>query len=368
VIHRDIKPENILLQGGHALVADFGIALAVQSAGGAGMTQTGLSLGTPQYMSPEQAMGERTIDARSDIYALGAVTYEMLAGEPPFTGPSVQAIVAKVMTERPPPHVLRDTIPPSVEHAVLTALAKLPADRFTTAAEFGIALRSDATHATMPSAIRSTPIAWPRTMIALGATGVVLLGVALWALTRSALAQSRMFDAALPDSALMSSAPDVASAGYGAPVLNLAVAATGDFVVYPVRHGDSTMLWYRSLIDASAHPITGTAGGTMPRLSPDASELAFVSANRVLVMPVSGGEQKRLLQADAPPTLDWVSPTRLFAIANDGVTLHWLDAETGASDASGMTITLKSRRYYGSWVGSQNRLLCGQGEGVFEDI
>ena len=101
VIHRDIKPENILLQGGHAVVADFGIALAVQSAGGQRMTQTGLSLGTPQYMSPEQAMGERTIDARSDVYALGAVTYEMLVGEAPFTGPSVQAIVARLITEEP---------------------------------------------------------------------------------------------------------------------------------------------------------------------------------------------------------------------------------------------------------------------------
>src|SRR6476469_9271399 len=101
VIHRDIKPENILLQGGHALVADFGIALAVQTAAGQRMTQTGLSLGTPQYMSPEQAMGERGIDARSDVYALGAVTYEMLVGEPPFTGPSVQAIVARLITEEP---------------------------------------------------------------------------------------------------------------------------------------------------------------------------------------------------------------------------------------------------------------------------
>ena len=127
VIHRDIKPENILLQDGHALVADFGIALAVQTAGGARMTQTGLSLGTPQYMSPEQAMGERTIDARSDVYALGAVTYEMLAGEPPFTGPTVQAIVAKVMTERPTSlRTIRDTVPAGVEHAVFTALAKLP--------------------------------------------------------------------------------------------------------------------------------------------------------------------------------------------------------------------------------------------------
>src|SRR5512141_2398470 len=101
VIHRDIKPENILLHDGSALVADFGIALAVQQAGGQRMTQTGLSLGTPQYMSPEQATGERQIDARADVYALGAVTYEMLAGEPPFSGPTVQAIVARVLTEEP---------------------------------------------------------------------------------------------------------------------------------------------------------------------------------------------------------------------------------------------------------------------------
>src|SRR5512141_1586938 len=120
VIHRDIKPENILLHDRQALVADFGIALAVQSAGGERMTQTGLSLGTPQYMSPEQAMGEKVIDARSDVYALGAVTYEMLVGEPPFTGPTVQAVVAKVMTERPTaPHAIRDTVPPGVEHTIL---------------------------------------------------------------------------------------------------------------------------------------------------------------------------------------------------------------------------------------------------------
>src|SRR5665213_2434571 len=120
IIHRDIKPENILLQGGHALVADFGIALAVQTAGGSRMTQTGLSLGTPQYMSPEQAIGEKSIDLRSDIYALGAVTYEMLTGDPPFTGSSVQAIIAKAMSERPTPlHTLRDTVPPGVESAVL---------------------------------------------------------------------------------------------------------------------------------------------------------------------------------------------------------------------------------------------------------
>ena len=137
IVHRDIKPENILLQDGHALVADFGIALAVQSAGGPRLTQTGLSLGTPQYMSPEQAMGERSVDARSDVYALGAVTYEMLAGEPPFTGANLQAIVAKVLTERPVAlRTVRDTVPASVESAVMAALAKLPADRPQRAAEF----------------------------------------------------------------------------------------------------------------------------------------------------------------------------------------------------------------------------------------
>ena len=142
IIHRDIKPENILLQNGHAIVADFGIALAVQSAGGARMTQTGLSLGTPSYMSPEQAMGERVIDARSDIYALGAVMYEMLTGEPPFVGPTVQAIVAKVVSAEPQrPTLVRASIGPAIEQAVLRALAKLPADRFATAAAFGEALR-----------------------------------------------------------------------------------------------------------------------------------------------------------------------------------------------------------------------------------
>ena len=100
VIHRDIKPENVLLHDGQALVADFGIALAVSHAGGSRLTETGLSLGTPHYMSPEQATGDRDVDPRSDLYALGCVLYEMLVGEPPFTGPTAQSIVAKVITER----------------------------------------------------------------------------------------------------------------------------------------------------------------------------------------------------------------------------------------------------------------------------
>ena len=141
VIHRDIKPENILLHDGSALVADFGIALAASKAGGSRMTETGMSLGTPHYMSPEQAMGEREITARSDVYALGCVLYEMLTGDPPFTGSTAQAIVARVVTETPRLLVpQRHTIPPYVEAAVFTALEKLPADRFASAKDFADAL------------------------------------------------------------------------------------------------------------------------------------------------------------------------------------------------------------------------------------
>jgi len=146
VVHRDIKPENILLADGSVLVADFGVALAVTNSSDRRMTETGLSLGTPQYMSPEQAMGERTIDGRSDIYSLSCVLYEMLAGEPPFTGPSSQAIVAKILTEAPPPVTgQRPATPPSVAQAIRRGLEKIPADRFATASEFATALRAPAT-------------------------------------------------------------------------------------------------------------------------------------------------------------------------------------------------------------------------------
>src|SRR5580704_11186460 len=141
VVHRDIKPENILLLDGQALVTDFGIAIDVSPSGITRMTDAGMSLGTPYYMAPEQAMGEREITPRVDVYALGCVTYEMLLGEPPFTGATTQAILAKVMTEKPGPIVARrDTVPLAVEKAVLTALRKLPADRFASAAAFSAAM------------------------------------------------------------------------------------------------------------------------------------------------------------------------------------------------------------------------------------
>ena len=152
VIHRDVKPENILLHDGQSIVADFGIALAVTAAGGTRLTETGLSLGTPEYMSPEQAAADQQLDGRSDTYSLGCVLYEMLTGEPPFTGRSSQAILAKLLTEQPVrPRTLRDTIPENVEAAVLMALAKTPADRFVTDAEFAEALSADVVRAAAPA-------------------------------------------------------------------------------------------------------------------------------------------------------------------------------------------------------------------------
>jgi eukaryotic-like serine/threonine-protein kinase len=143
VVHRDIKPENILLADDSVLVADFGVALAVTNSAGRRMTETGLSLGTPQYMSPEQAMGERTIDGRSDIYSLSCVLYEMLAGEPPFTGPTTQSVVAKVLTEAPPRvTALRPATPAPVAAAIERGLQKIPADRMASAADFAAALRA----------------------------------------------------------------------------------------------------------------------------------------------------------------------------------------------------------------------------------
>jgi serine/threonine-protein kinase len=154
IVHRDIKPENILLARRHALVADFGISRSLASAEGA-LTQTGMAIGTPGYMSPEQATGERSIDARSDIFALGCVLYEMLAGEPPFTGPTAHAIIARMMMELPRPiHATRDGVSEALDQITLRALAKVPADRYATAAQFGDALAT-----VMPASSASMPVA-----------------------------------------------------------------------------------------------------------------------------------------------------------------------------------------------------------------
>ena len=204
VIHRDIKPENILLHESEPLVADFGIALAVSEAGGERLTGTGFSIGTPYYMSPEQATGDRQPDARSDIYSLGCVLYEMLAGEPPHSGPNAQAVLARILTE-PPRELrkLRGSVPVALERVVAKSLSRFPADRYTTAAAFAEALsKSDAVepwsgltevHSAV-SGVSSKPIPVARrrpkfARVAPWIVAVVALGVAASSWLRPWLAQ-----------------------------------------------------------------------------------------------------------------------------------------------------------------------------------
>src|SRR5215211_137524 len=142
IIHRDIKPENILIEDGHAIVADFGIARAASALGERQLTQTGITLGTPAYMSPEQGTADKTIDGRADIYSLGCVMYELLAGEPPFSGPTAQVIIARhSLAEVPSLAIARGTVPEELEDVILRSLAKSPADRFPTAHDFAQALK-----------------------------------------------------------------------------------------------------------------------------------------------------------------------------------------------------------------------------------
>ena len=184
LVHRDVKPENIMLESGHALVTDFGVARAMSAAGGERLTSPGLAVGTPAYMSPEQAAGGGATDGRSDLYALACVVYEMLAGTPPFTGPTPRSIVARHLADAPPPiRVVRPGVPVAMEAAIATALAKVPADRFDTVTQFAAALRGAMSNSTpVPAAPAGTPGAstgtgWKRWGSLAGA-GAVIVGLA----------------------------------------------------------------------------------------------------------------------------------------------------------------------------------------------
>ena len=180
IVHRDIKPENIMLEGGHAVVADFGIARAVSAAGGDRLTATGMAVGTPYYMSPEQAAGDSGVDGRSDLYSLGCVLYEMLAGQPPFTGPNPQAVTRQhLVTEAAPVTNLRPTVPPEIAGALARTLAKNPADRFNPAAQFVQAISASAPAAPAPVR-RSTSAPFVTGLL------VIAIAAAAWALRPSA--------------------------------------------------------------------------------------------------------------------------------------------------------------------------------------
>jgi serine/threonine protein kinase len=282
VIHRDIKPENILLHDGSALVADFGIALAVSSAGGSRMTETGMSLGTPHYMSPEQAMGEREITARSDVYALGAMTYEMLLGEPPFSGPTAQAIVAKVLTEAPRPLTpRRHSIPPEVEDAVLTALQKLPADRFGSAAEFASALQ-DGTKARRKTAELHHPKVVGLRQRWLVGLGLVVLPLAAFLLGRES-GKSPPAPLTFGQSIKVTWDPAVEALP--------AMSPDGRSVAYASGTAARMRVFVRSVAGGRGLALTDDTSQVQshPRWSPDGSRVLFLQGGGVFSVPASGG-------------------------------------------------------------------------------
>jgi len=284
VIHRDIKPENILLHDGRALVADFGIALAASKAGSTRMTETGMSLGTPHYMSPEQAMGERDITARSDVYALGCVLYEMLTGEPPFTGATAQAIVARVLTEHPRPMLpQRHTIPPQVEVAVLTALEKLPADRYATAAEFAEALTSTnyAPRATMEMAAAGpAATAWKRRFALAAGMAVIAAILAGLGWTRARA------NADQPTTWQYLSLGDSVQLNFTLPALALSPDGEALVVKDNIQNG---RLWVKRWTDLEPVPIPGTERASNPVFSPDGESVAYVADGQLRKVRLSNG-------------------------------------------------------------------------------
>jgi eukaryotic-like serine/threonine-protein kinase len=349
VIHRDIKPENVLLHDGSALVADFGIALAISSAGGSRMTETGMSLGTPHYMSPEQAMGEREITARSDVYALGVVTYEMLVGEPPFTGPTAQAIIAKVLTDEPrPPTGQRKTVPPAIEAAVLTALAKLPADRFGSAAEFAAAL-------TAPSLPTRTRAAVPPSRLGLAAValGALLVGAGLGALV-------------------------VGRRGDGGPTFGAAFKVTyepsleihpalspdGRFLAYAGGNPLRTRVYVRQVSGGRPTLLTGdsTAVEVSPSWSPDGTRILFANGRGLFSVAASGGAPRQEAPARAAGPIIWSqwSPdgqTAAYVVADSiflkptGAAPRFLAASTSVTGCR--------------WSPDGTRLVCAAGNAYF---
>ncbi len=317
VVHRDIKPENILLQAGQALVADFGIALAVSAAGGTRLTETGLSLGTPHYMSPEQATGDRELDARSDVYSLATVVYEMLVGEPPHIGNSMQAIIAKILSDTPAPIArVRELVPANVDQAVQRALARSPADRFAGATEFAEALANPAF--TLPTTRAEIAVdsrasgSWNRMTLALAVLAVLMTVAALWGWLRPAPPkQVTRVSVHFPE--------DQDFAGFG----TFDISLDGSVTVYegPGESGLS-QLWARRWDALEAFPIGGTQGSVLPAISPDVQEVAFWAAGSVRVVPLQGGVSRTIATDSVRCCVRW-SP--------DGAWLYFNNRALGLS-------------------------------------
>jgi serine/threonine-protein kinase len=318
VIHRDLKPENILLHERQPLVADFGIALAVSNAGGNRITQTGLSLGTPQYMSPEQATGDRTIDGRTDIYSLAAVLYEMLTGDPPHTASTAQAVIAKVLTDRPRGvRASRQSIPVHVEAAIAHALEKLPADRFHSAQEFADALTGRNAYtpdATLVAAQRKESWVSSRTtLLALAAAVGAFAGLAAFGWLRSLPGANIYLETQLLPPAGRRFGMSAADFALSPDGLRLAfVAGTGQ--------GSGNALWIRALDTLDAFELRGTEHASMPFWSPDGRTLGFFSDGYLKTIPSIGGGIRTLCPAPGPLGGSWGSEGWIvFATGRSGV-------------------------------------------------
>jgi serine/threonine-protein kinase len=282
VVHRDIKPENILLHDGRPMVADFGIALALSAAAGGRMTETGMSLGTPHYMSPEQATADKEISGRSDIYSLGSVLYEMLTGNPPHTGSSAQQIIMKIIAENVEPVTkYRKSVPPNVAAAVAKSLEKLPADRFESAKAFAEALGNTAfttIHAAGSSGHRAGGRSFKRAFIAMSAVAVVALAAASAGWLRKQPEQPfRRFDLAMGDVA-----PH--------PQSDVVISPDGSTLAMATIGSDQSIYVRRLDGDPEFRKLAGTETGFNPTFSPDGQWIVFrKTSDRSLVKISVGG-------------------------------------------------------------------------------
>jgi serine/threonine-protein kinase len=307
IVHRDVKPENILLHGGHAMVADFGIALAVSAAAGGRMTETGLSLGTPHYMSPEQATAEKEITARSDVYSLGSVLYEMLTGEPPHMGNAAQQIIMKIITEPAKPvTVLRKSVPPNVTAAVAKSLEKLPADRFESARAFADAL-GNATFAVAGAASgwsgAHDPNAFRYRRLAFGSTAVVAVTLAalVWTLTHTALPV---------DDPVVRMTIDLPRGDrlYPSASQNIAITPLGDRVAFVAQNAAHVHTLIRRTSESVSREATATISNDLA-FSPDGRWLAYIDLNEIRKISVDGGAPLKVAALSSRTTrgLVWLS-------------------------------------------------------------
>lgn len=302
VVHRDLKPENILLHEGQPLVTDFGIALAVSNAGGARITQTGLSLGTPAYMSPEQASGDRIIDARSDIYSLAAVLFEMLTGEPPHTGPTAQAIIARLLTDEPPDvQSRRSTVPDHVDAAIRKALAKLPADRFSSVQLFADALVDPGVSIGQIAGTRAAHTRrrkdWLRVASPWLAALAILAAFAAWRWL-SAGADGSSGSASPPRARFVIAPTDSVTGLLARNGPSIALSPDGSVLVYAWA-GPRVQLYARPLDDLEARPLRGTDNAQRVSFSPDGRWVAFVD-NGLKRIPIAGGPVETMAPLGEP--------------------------------------------------------------------